>query len=81
MQKHPIISIIMPCYNASDYIKNSIASVYEQTFKNFELIVVNDGSTDDSLAILTNLAKTYNTLRVIDQSNKGCGPAKDPRES
>lgn len=77
MQRHPIISIIMPCYNAGDNIKYSIASVYEQTFKNFELIVVNDGSSDDSLSILTNLSKTYDSLRVIDQSNKGAGPARN----
>lgn len=77
MQEYPIISIIMPCYNSGNNIKYSIASVYDQTFKNFELIVVNDGSRDDSLAILTNLAKTYNTLRIIDQSNKGAGPARN----
>lgn len=77
MQQHPIISIIMPCYNAGDNIKYSIASAYEQSFKNFELIVVNDGSSDDSLAILTSLAETYNTLRVINQPNKGAGPARN----
>jgi glycosyltransferase involved in cell wall biosynthesis len=77
MQQHPIISIIMPCYNAGDNIKYSIASVYEQSFKNFELIVVNDGSSDNSLDILTNLAETYPTLRVINQPNKGAGPARN----
>ncbi len=77
MQQHPIVSIIMPCYNAGDNIKYSIASVYEQSFKNFELIVVNDGSTDDSLAKLTILAETYKSLRIIDQPNKGAGPARN----
>lgn len=77
MHRNPVISIIMPCYNAGNYIKRSIASVYEQTFKDFELIVVNDGSSDDSLVILTNLAKTYKTLHVINQPNKGAGPARN----
>lgn len=77
MQRPPIISIIMPCYNAGDNINYSIASVYEQTFKNFELIVVNDGSSDDSLSILASLAKDCDTLRVIDQPNKGAGPARN----
>lgn len=77
MQQHPIISIIMPCYNAGENIKYSIASIYGQSFKNFELIVVNDGSSDDSLDILTNLAETYKALRVINQANKGAGPARN----
>lgn len=77
MQQHPIISIIMPCYNAGDNIKYSIASVYEQSFKSFELIVVNDGSSDNSLSVLTSLAETYNNLRVINQPNKGAGPARN----
>lgn len=77
MQETPTISIIMPCYNAGDNIKYSIASVYEQSFKNFELIVVNDGSTDNSLALLNQLAEIYPTLRIIDQPNKGAGPARN----
>lgn len=67
----------MPCYNGGDNIKYSIASIYQQSFKNLELIVVNDGSSDDSLAILTNLAQTYDTLRVINQPNKGAGSARN----
>lgn len=67
----------MPCYNAEKCIETSIDSVYRQTFKDFELIVVNDGSTDDSLAILKKLADRYSGLRVIDQPNKGPGPARN----
>ncbi|MBE0437651.1 MAG: glycosyltransferase, partial [Methylomicrobium sp.] len=76
MTQTPQISIIMPCYNAEKCIETSIDSVYRQTFKDFELIVVNDGSTDDSLSILQKLADSYSELRVIDQPNKGPGPAR-----
>ncbi|WP_431065186.1 glycosyltransferase family 2 protein [Methylotuvimicrobium sp.] len=77
MTQTPQISIIMPCYNAEKCIETSIDSVYRQTFKDFELIVVNDGSTDDSLSILQKLADRYSGLRVIDQPNKGPGPARN----
>lgn len=77
MPQSPQISIIMPCYNAEKSIKASIDSVYRQTFKDFELIVVNDGSTDNSFKVLKKLADGYTGLRVIDQPNKGPGPARN----
>jgi glycosyltransferase involved in cell wall biosynthesis len=77
MLQSPQISIVMPCYNAGKTIKTSIGSVYRQTFRDFELIVVNDGSTDESLSILKKLAESYSGLRVIDQPNKGAGPARN----
>jgi glycosyltransferase involved in cell wall biosynthesis len=62
---------------AGNNIKYSITSVYELSFKNFELIVINDNSSDNSLDILTCLAETYGTLRVINQPDKGVGPARN----
>ena len=54
---HPKISIFLPIYNKAHYLKRSIGSIQKQTIKNIEIIPVNDGSTDNSLEILNNLAK------------------------
>ncbi|MFA5984822.1 MAG: glycosyltransferase family A protein [Methylococcaceae bacterium] len=67
-----LISVIMPCYNAEQYLHTGIASVFGQTYPNLELIVVNDGSTDNSLAILQALNDPR--LQIINQTNQGvCG--------
>ena len=60
----PSISVLMPAYNAQAFIRQSVQSVLAQTFEDFELIVVNDGSTDDTAAILA--AFDDPRLRIID---------------
>jgi len=68
------ISIIIPTYNRALLLKEAIESVFLQTYKNFELIVVNDGSTDNTL----NLLKQYgNRLRILNQENKGVSAARN----
>jgi len=70
-----LVSIVLPCYNVSDYIKECLESLLQQTYKNIQIIAVNDGSTDDTLEIL----KSYNDPRllIIDQANKGLGAARN----
>lgn len=71
------VSIVMPVYNGSDFIKRSINTVLEQTLKDVELICVNDESTDNSLEILEDLQKEYDFIKIINQKNSGSGKARN----
>lgn len=71
MTTNPLISIIMPAYNASAYIAEAIQSVLDQTWTNWELIIVDDGSTDDTLQIAQQYAAKDNRIQVYHQSNQG----------
>ena len=75
--KHPKVSIIVPVYNAAEYLKESIESICSQTLQELEVIFVNDGSTDDSLQILHAFAKRDTRLIVISQKNQGSGVARN----
>ena len=65
------VSVIVPVYNAKKYIEQCVESILSQTLKEMELILVNDGSTDNSLEIIKKYEKQYNNVIVIDQSNQG----------
>lgn len=65
------ISIIVPAYNVEKFLPSCIESIVNQTFENFELILVNDGSTDSSGAICNSFAKNDYRIKVINQENKG----------
>lgn len=72
------ISVIVPVYNAEKYIEKCINSILSQTYKEFEIIAVDDGSTDGSLNILLELQKEHsNKIRVFSQENKGVGAARN----
>ena len=71
------ISVIIPVYNASDYIGGCLDSIINQTMKDIEIICVNDGSTDDSLSILNEYAEKDKRIRVITQENAGAGAARN----
>ena len=77
MNKSNLVSVIMPCYNAEQFLKDSVSSVLNQTYKNLELIVVDDGSTDRSLNILKKIKTNDKRLNIIQQKNKGPGPARN----
>lgn len=71
------VSIILPVYNVQDYLETSIQSVLSQTHTSFELIIVNDGSTDSSLEICRHYANTDNRIKLIDKSNGGLSSARN----
>jgi glycosyltransferase involved in cell wall biosynthesis len=76
-----MFSVIIPLYNKADYIEKSIGSVFAQTYEEFELIVVNDGSTDDSLKNLRfriyDLKLSEEKIKIIDQLNQGVSIARN----
>ena len=71
MKKKPKISVIVPVYNAEEYLEQCLDSIVNQTLDDIEIICVNDGSKDSSLEILKRYKKKYCNLKVINQENKG----------
>lgn len=72
MPKIPEISIVLPTFNGAQYIKASIQSVVNQSFKDWELIIVNDGSTDQTQRILDEVSQKYKNIRIYNNpTNKG----------
>lgn len=69
--EQPYFSVIMPVYNRAELVKESIDSVLRQTFQDFELICINDGSTDNTLEVLSELEKIDSRIKVISHENKG----------
>ncbi|WP_284450644.1 glycosyltransferase family 2 protein [Methylophaga thalassica] len=67
----PLISVILPVYNAEKYVELAIFSILGQTYTNFELVIIDDGSTDDSKKIITRMANSDNRIRLISRPNKG----------
>lgn len=75
---NPLVSVIMPAYNASKYIRNSIESVINQTYHQWELLIVNDCSKDDTLSICQEYEKHYCNIRVINlEKNSGVAIARN----
>ncbi|MGE4589605.1 MAG: glycosyltransferase family 2 protein, partial [Acidaminococcaceae bacterium] len=73
----PILSIILPVYNAEKLLENTVNSVLQQTFKDFELILVNDGSSDNSLSIANKLADADSRIAVLNKTNGGVCSARN----
>ena len=66
-----LVSVVLPVYNGADYLSQAVESVINQTYKNFELIIVNDGSADDSGIIAKEYAQNYSNIEYIElEKNK-----------
>jgi glycosyltransferase involved in cell wall biosynthesis len=71
----PLVSIIIPAYNAEKFLAESIQSVLDQSWQNFEIIIVNDGSIDNTEGVVKKITDTR--IKYISQQNKGCSAAKN----
>ncbi len=68
--KTPKISVILPCYNAEEYLRESIDSILNQSFSDFELIIINDGSTDSTFQIISEY-KDDRIILILNETNLG----------
>lgn len=73
----PKVSVVVPVYNMQKYLEEALDSICQQDFDSFEIICVNDGSTDGSLNILESFADKYSNIRVVSQLNGGAGSARN----
>lgn len=73
----PFVSVVVPVYNVEKYLRECLDSICGQTLKNIEIICVNDGSTDGSLAILEEYASRDSRMRIISQENRGLSAARN----
>ena len=72
-EEHPLVSVIIPVHNGARYLRAALESVFAQTYRPFEVIVVDDGSTDDSGII----AQSFPDVRYIHQANQGVAAARN----
>lgn len=70
-------TIVVPLYNCENYIAKCLDSLVEQTFRDFEVIIVNDGSTDNSLSVAIGYEKENANIRVVNQTNQGLSGARN----
>lgn len=77
MHMNDLVSIIIPVYNAEKYLSACVQSALSQTYKNIEIICVDDGSTDSSPEILNKLASDNPSIKIITQKNAGGGAARN----
>lgn len=77
MENTPRLSIIVPAYNVEPFLDKCLASICNQTFRDFEVILVNDGSTDGTLSIAQAWASKDARIRLIDQENRGLAAVRN----
>jgi len=73
----PAVSVIMPAYNAETYLRTAVESVLRQSFSDLELLIVDDGSSDQTVAVAQRYAARDHRVRVLEQANAGPGPARN----
>jgi glycosyltransferase involved in cell wall biosynthesis len=73
----PLVSIIVPVYNGTKYLESTVKTLMGQSYENFELLLINDGSTDNSNALIVKLASTDNRIKPLNKVNGGIANARN----
>lgn len=73
---YPLVSIIIPTYNSSDYITETLTKLEKQTYPNFEIVIVNDGSKDNTSNVLREYGLTHSRLIILNKENGGVSSAR-----
>jgi glycosyltransferase involved in cell wall biosynthesis len=78
-EKRPAVSIVIPCYNQAQFLAEAVQSVAAQTYSNWEMLIVNDGSKDDTSEVANQLAAQHPTrlIRVVEKANGGLADARN----
>ena len=71
MNKPPLVSIIIPCYNHEQYVNYALSSIIEDTYPNIEIVIINDGSTDNSDGIINEWISQHQAKISIKYKNRG----------
>lgn len=74
---NPNLSIIIPVYNAASFLQETIASITRQQYNDYEIVIIDDGSIDNSLALCKNLQQNNPQIRIFHQENKGVSSARN----
>lgn len=74
---NPFFSVVIPVYNAEKYINKCVESILQQSFENFEVVLVDDGSADRSMAICEDLSKKDDRVSLVHQKNQGVSTARN----
>lgn len=74
---YPLVSIIIPTYNSSDYITETLTKLEKQTYPNFEIVIVNDGSKDNTSNVLREYGLTRSRLIILNKENGGVSSARN----
>ena len=72
----PLVSVIVPAYNAAGFISRCVESITSQSYPELEILLLNDGSTDDTLAVCRKLAAADSRIRVVDKPNTGAADTR-----
>ncbi|WP_413172285.1 glycosyltransferase family 2 protein [Anabaena azotica] len=73
----PMVTAIIPAYNAAQFLSATITSVQQQTFSDWELLIINDGSTDDTVEVIRQYQETDHRIHLIHQLNQGVSSARN----